>query len=309
MIERPITPPRPVNVSELIPELARYARHTTRLHPRRGTPTVEQSSIGAPMLWPNNEPWPTCTTPWWFWDLDVPGSQPEGEHPHRVANPMVPVLQLFAVDAPSIQYPPGTNLLQILWCPVYHVHLPGQDDAYAPATVVKWRDAAELPATTWTPPTPIDAEEQSIPGPCNLYPEQVVEYPTDLPDHLWNQIAELDDDGWRNSRSWGQDGAELSYQYDLSVAPGTKVGGWPRWHAFDPYPMPCAECGQQLDLLVSFGSVEHGDGNGQWDSPDLVAIDTDYGSTTGLTLGRGGDLQIFYCSANPRHPIHTHVQG
>ena len=54
------TPPRP-DVVAAVPELAAYARIATRLHPRPGTPGVGDSSIGGPLLWPAEEPWPVCT--------------------------------------------------------------------------------------------------------------------------------------------------------------------------------------------------------------------------------------------------------
>ncbi|MFD0555919.1 hypothetical protein ACFQ3B_02520 [Stackebrandtia endophytica] len=44
----------------LFPELAEYARSAVRLHPRWGDPGIEQSSIGGPVRWPADEPWPTC---------------------------------------------------------------------------------------------------------------------------------------------------------------------------------------------------------------------------------------------------------
>ncbi|MGW6154368.1 hypothetical protein ACWFRM_14745 [Streptomyces sp. NPDC055144] len=55
------TPPRPVDVEALFPELGALRRSATRLHPRPGTPTVHDSSVGGPMLWPAGEPWPVCT--------------------------------------------------------------------------------------------------------------------------------------------------------------------------------------------------------------------------------------------------------
>jgi len=45
------------------PELARYGRTATRLHPRPGLPSAQQSSVGGPLLWPGDEAWPTCTLP------------------------------------------------------------------------------------------------------------------------------------------------------------------------------------------------------------------------------------------------------
>ncbi|MGW2304592.1 hypothetical protein [Streptomyces sp. NPDC001809] len=55
------TPPRPLDVEALFPELAAHRGTTTRLHPRPGRPGVSESSVGGPMLWPADEPWPVCT--------------------------------------------------------------------------------------------------------------------------------------------------------------------------------------------------------------------------------------------------------
>lgn len=54
------TPPRPVEVSAVFPELASWARPAIRLHPRPGSPSVRESSVGGPLLWPAVEPWPHC---------------------------------------------------------------------------------------------------------------------------------------------------------------------------------------------------------------------------------------------------------
>ncbi|MGW4895846.1 hypothetical protein ACWEQL_26850 [Kitasatospora sp. NPDC004240] len=57
------TPARPVEVVDLFPELAVYAKSATRLHPRRGVPRAGASSVAGPMLWPAAERWPTCRLP------------------------------------------------------------------------------------------------------------------------------------------------------------------------------------------------------------------------------------------------------
>jgi hypothetical protein len=54
------TPPRPVDIAAVFPEIASLARTATRLHPRPGTPGVRDSSVGGPLLWPSGEPWPVC---------------------------------------------------------------------------------------------------------------------------------------------------------------------------------------------------------------------------------------------------------
>ncbi|MEN4422605.1 hypothetical protein [Mycobacteroides chelonae] len=295
VVSQPMTPPRPVDVTAFVPELAELTQVTTRLHPRPGTPRDHKSSIGGPMLWPDGEPWPTCVTPWYS------GNGATGWQPHGTPNPLVPVLQLFAADTPTVHFPVGSDLLQLLWCPALHRDLPGQRDAYAPAVTMIWRNSADLTAAYCVPPDQIDFEDELIPVPCTLHPEQVVEYRQELGEELWEKIRDLDERGWN--------GTSLQYRYDLSVAPGTKAGGWARWHALDPYPMPCADCGEQLNLLISFDTCERDDGAGSWDAIDAAERNLDLGNITGLTLGRGGDLQIFSCPANPRHQHHVLVQG
>lgn len=60
---RHTTPPRPFDVAVLFPQLAPLARTATRLHPRPGSPTPHDSSVGGPLLWPADEPWPHCDAP------------------------------------------------------------------------------------------------------------------------------------------------------------------------------------------------------------------------------------------------------
>jgi len=105
------TPPCPVAVEVVFPELAPLAVETVRLHPRAGEPGGRDSPVGGPLLWPAEEPWPTC---------------PEhGYHEHDIAEavPFVAVVQVFRADAPGTPFPPNTDVLQVLWCPNGHDHL------------------------------------------------------------------------------------------------------------------------------------------------------------------------------------------
>ncbi|MEV4337727.1 hypothetical protein [Streptomyces sp. NPDC049590] len=54
------TPPRPLDITVPFPELAPLARTAVRLHPRAGTSTPADSSLGGPLLWPAGEAWPGC---------------------------------------------------------------------------------------------------------------------------------------------------------------------------------------------------------------------------------------------------------
>ena len=51
---------------------------------------------------------------------------------------MLAAAQLYAHDIPDFAGPPGTDLLQVLWCPFDHGELG------LPAVVLKWRRAADV---------------------------------------------------------------------------------------------------------------------------------------------------------------------
>jgi hypothetical protein len=54
------TPARPFDAEALFPGLAALRGTTTRLHPQPSRPDFSASSVGGPMLWPADEPWPVC---------------------------------------------------------------------------------------------------------------------------------------------------------------------------------------------------------------------------------------------------------
>lgn len=201
------TPPSPVDMPELFPALMSYARTTVRLHPRQGAPTAAQSSVGGPLLWPADEPWPTCA-----------GTNLE-DHlefaPGPAEVPLVPVMQVFADDVPELRFPSGADVLQVLWCPFDHE--PWGD----PRPELRWRRRAEIGPTLDPMPVPDqDANPEFVPNPCVIDPETLTEYPTyDLPRDVWTQIRDVVEQveattGWQ-------------YDTDLAVASGIKIGGYP----------------------------------------------------------------------------------
>lgn len=176
---RPLAP-IPFDVESVFSELAGTARAVTLLYPRAGQPGPGDSSIGGPLLWPAGEPWPMCAEPDHYKPLDAPVG------PDPVA--MVPVVQLYARDVPDLVFPAGTDLLQILWCPLVH-----EDDQYAANPRLHWRNTALTAADVadGQPPRPHTAEEDYLPRPCTVSPTPAVEYPNwDLPDELSEQLGE-----------------------------------------------------------------------------------------------------------------------
>ncbi|MGW6908269.1 hypothetical protein [Streptomyces sp. NPDC054940] len=210
MKSTPTTPPRPFDVTAVFPQLAPLARTATRLHPRPGSPSPQDSSIGGPLLWPADEPWPHCEGPHVVDGINpalspadvrlerqilaaqrvrsltdqeqqaLLGIRPPRRGPAWLAvapyeGPiaMLPVAQLYARDVPDLHAPEGADLLQVLWCPFDHPIMP--------RTALFWRDAATVTAILTTPPEPPAMQfDNYLPEPCLLNPEQV----TDYPDHL-----------------------------------------------------------------------------------------------------------------------------
>ncbi|MEV1119333.1 hypothetical protein AB0I91_30135 [Actinosynnema sp. NPDC049800] len=322
------TPPRPVDVAALLPRLAPLARTATRLHPRPGEPTSADSSIGGPLLWPAGEPWPTCAEhagPT-LYGATVPDvvarrrilaqawarPRPDGadlltEEEEVVVDrvdsgaeiaqdgptPMVPVAQLHARDVPGLPRPDGADLLQVLWCPFDH-----EDDGYLPSTVLRWRVAADVTDPLTDPPRPAAVEEHYLPQPCVLDPEEVTEYPArlSLPEDLAEQV-----------KAWeGPD-----YQFDLSVAPGCKVGGHAPWSVTDPFPMSCPDCGADVRPLLTLDSAEWG-GETSWRPFEDTAADPQpfpaANEPTLLMIGRGYKLQFYSCTASPAHQHIANMQ-
>lgn len=201
------TPPRPLDITAVVPQLAPLARTATRLHPRPGSPTVHDSSVGGPLLWPADEPWPHCEEPHDRHTsskvlspddvrllrrnhaaiaarrhLGRPASRPTPEEladEKRVLQgrpwpegpiPLLPVAQLYARDVDLPGASDGSDLLQVLWCPFNH--------SGHPRTALFRRSAATVTDVLDTPPEPPAIQSQNyLPEPCLLTPERITEYP------------------------------------------------------------------------------------------------------------------------------------
>ncbi|MEV5549739.1 hypothetical protein AB0L35_27005 [Streptomyces sp. NPDC052309] len=293
------TPPRPFDVTALFPQLAPLARTATRLHPRPGSPTVHDSSVGGPLLWPADEPWPHCDEPHdrhaspvvhspddvrtlrrdlaaaterLRLDPGAPETTPEErENWERIKAgrpwfdgpiPLLPVAQLYARDVP-FPCPPDADLLQVLWCPFDHAE-------YAhPRTALFWRSTAGVTDVLDAPPEPpVIQSAHYLPEPCLLSPEQVTEYPhpRELDKELRDQLDDFS--RWESIdparyNAYAYDPGEL-YLNNLSTAPGWKTGGWTRWDPTDPVDRSCPECGTEEVPLLTIASSEWDGGSGTW---------------------------------------------
>ncbi|GGL22637.1 hypothetical protein [Planomonospora parontospora] len=312
------TPDPPIDLTQLFPELRAYARTAVRLHPRPGKPTMHDSHIGAPLIWPVAEPWPSCdqTLQMPAAPFGEPGWADWGDRVPETSTPMVGVAQFYARDIPEIPFPEGVDLLQVLWCPNEHE----LDDIRGPAPLLVWRSTADLTDVLTEPPMRHHATPDSLPGapaadlsredylprPCVLHPERVTEYPDneELPEQVRTALNEWDDQA-----------GDGSYQYLLSMAPGCKIGGWESWHLTDMYPLPCTVCGTETEPLLKLDSSEWDGGSEprwrpweerhlEWGTPECEETV----EPTTLALGRSGALTIFLCPRSTEHGYRLTIQ-
>jgi hypothetical protein len=223
-------------------------------------------------------------------------SRPEPE-----PTPLVAVAQLRAADVPTLDPPPGTDLLQVLWCPNDH----DVEGGLAPAATLRWRAESTLPARPGEPPPkPAVSEARYLPHPCVLEPEQVVEYPwwQDLPAALGYPVHAWDDEhGGR-------------YHRQLATAPGWKVGGWPAWPTTDAVALLCTGCGARMAHLLQIDSGEWGD-PARWQPRQErglrpgTAAHTAATEPTGVIVGQCGMYRIFRCPSCPgRASVRVNLQ-
>ncbi|MFI1191048.1 hypothetical protein [Streptomyces californicus] len=334
------TPPRPFDIAALFPPLAPLARTATRLHPRPGAPTVHDSSVGGPLLWPAGEPWPHCAgphdrhaAPVIFSPQDIrllrrdlataterlrlDPAAPEATTEER-ANwerikagrpwfdgpvPLLPVAQFHARDIPFPR-PPGKDLLQVLWCPFDH-------EEYAhPRTELFWRDSAAVTDVLDAPPEPPVVQfDFYLPEPCLLSPEQVTEFPhpRELEDEIRDQLADArrwEAIGPARYGSYSTDVGEL-YLGNLSTAPGWKTGGWTGWEVGDPGDRPCAACGTQAAPFLTIASSEWDAISESWvpaEDPAAHPLGAQDGNFTLIDIAGGNKLQLYVCPTDPSHP-------
>jgi len=210
-----------------------------------------------------------------LWPSDEPWpecSLPDvGSADGKPATAMVPVAQIFRRDMPGPWWPADLDLLQILWCPNEHWDPPPPQDDVSPVIEVRWRRTADVTSRLAIQPSPSRYDEDGyLPQACAITAEHVTDFPfwEELPPELRPRLEEL-------VRETG-DGGDV-----ITRLAGWKLGGWPTWHLTNPTTFPCGECASDMRLLFT------------------VASDNE----TGVVVGRFGDLRIFACPADHRHPF------
>lgn len=335
----PTTPPRPLDVAAELPDLAALARTATRLHPRPGAPTVHDSSVGGPLLWPADEPWSTYTPTYRPYGplttladirtrrdiLTVAWARPRGPRENLLTEreqevisrisagyspellpegplPLIPVAQFYARDVPGLPCPEGTDMLQVLWAPFEEI------EGCSEAVQLRWRLSSDVREAMVESPEPVYVDQsEHVPAPCVLHPERVREFP---PIHVLNDEQE-------KSLRVLVEGRSVDYWSDLSVAPGWKLGGWPAHFTFrdpaDSDELQCGECGGPVGALLTVDSSEWDGASGSWrpveDGEDKARNPyRNAHDPTLVTIGRGYTLQIYNCVSTPSHLPRTIMQ-
>jgi hypothetical protein len=237
----------------------------------------------------------------------------------------VGILQLTATDVPELGFRPGSNLFQLLWCPLDH------EPNFMPSPLIHWRGTDEIKAVLPSIPSVVLSEEQTnnvggwfVPEACELHPERVVEFPPHQELSAaaqrrlaeWNLSLDADlTDRLQEYRFWDPP-AEWLYIAELSVTTGTKVGGYVSWIQYPE--TPTCKCGRPSEHLLTIASLEPiadrrwgpiedpearigRDGIGYEEMLSLRHV-------SGLEIGDGGDMYFFICRHCPEWPIDAVMQ-
>ncbi|MER5629107.1 hypothetical protein [Streptomyces nitrosporeus] len=208
------------------------------------------------------------------------------------------VAQLYVRDVPALRPPGRSDLLQVLWCPSEH------PPEYKPSTELFWRTASDVGTVLDSPPKPAEADDNYIPEPCVLAPEQVTEYPNflELDEELQQQLSDWS--VWQASGAAIDNSYEIApqefYMNELSEAPGWKVGGWAPWGLTDPITRFCINCGAAMNPLLTIASDECRDYRRSWvpyEDQHIAVVDDDKVSNPpGVQVSGGNHLQLYACS-------------
>jgi len=171
----------PFDLSERFPILKPKVSIALHPEPVSNPLPVTASKIGGHFYWPVAEEWPNCLRPHYDFDSDDSGdgSSDGGLLLEDLSiHYMKPVIQLKKEDVPSVKFPPGKDLFQMLWCTGCH------EDNHDPDVVepmVYWRkmnSKEKLRDSNETASPSDNGETVAMRMECSISPEYIVEYPS-----------------------------------------------------------------------------------------------------------------------------------
>ncbi|WP_240981806.1 MULTISPECIES: hypothetical protein [unclassified Streptomyces] len=203
--------------------------------------------------------------------------------------------------------------MQLFRCP--RAHRPHLERAY----LLRWRCAVDAERAerllTEPPGVPLLRWDDELPEACVLHPEEVDTYPWAEEDALPAPLIALID-AWEDAQAAELGPDAPTYQGDLSIPPGWRVGGCPGWASTGPMAVDCTSCATPtptpMRLLLTAGGDEADAGSHSWmpledrDPPQRgrasVLSDPSLTRPTRLRFGRDRDLHVFTCPTAPEHP-------
>jgi hypothetical protein len=297
------------NVLEVLPELAGMVKTTTRIHPRRGeVQDIAGSKIGGKFLWPANEKWPTMPSkrPKHWVDFDYEWSF-KWDFPDGTEIELTPVLQINQKDAKDFPFPKGTDLFQLFWLPLDIDKRP----YFCPPHVV-WRSTKNLGEALSDMPFSPHVNPNYVPNPCYLTFESVEEYPDiedlndEQQDRLSNWVHSLHPEV-KASDSDEFESIDAIYQFELSVCPSSKLGGYVGWIQAPEW--PDCDCGHRMEHLLTLTDCEVDAGTWiRWlplEDRELYKDRTFYSELVNApnwSLG-GGSMYYFVCRHCENWPV------
>ncbi|MEU8074861.1 hypothetical protein AB0B31_05375 [Catellatospora citrea] len=337
------TPALPADALAALPGLAAFGRTATRLHPRPGTVTAQDSHVGGPLRWPADEPWPVCEHPHLV-NEEVPLPQElldrlavaqQGRTQHNIITDEEAVLheELAALVGPGfagwgsrggptvgfryVPRPHGNPMLavaQLRATDVPDLPTPGGADLLQ----VLWCpfEHVQDDEGVWGPTMRLVwRREADVTGPLATAPDSAVGedhyvprpcrlHPEQIVEYPYPQ--ELPEPLRDQAKNWPGD------YVNIFMAPGWKVGGYAKWQLSDLLPTPCRVCAGPTRLLLVIDSGES-NATPRWQPVEEAGADPrtlgyDADEPTGVVVGRWGALRVFVCPTCPGAPFRLDQQ-
>jgi predicted DNA-binding WGR domain protein len=233
----PIGPP-PLDALKICPSLRSKRSVATLIRSARsGSLAPSASKIGGRFYWPEREPWPRC---------------------RRHNDFLVGVLQIARDDFPTLPFPSGSDIFQLLWCTHYEPRA-----EFHPKLL--FRTVSAVPLLERIPAPNL---RENVPRSCAIFPEKVQELPA------FNRLS-------RQERLALEE-VEGVYTGACSVGWSSKVGGHVAWIQ-DPQILLCT-CGRRMQHYLTLASAQRKQGQERWGM-----------ERTGLWIRGSGALYVFVC--------------
>jgi predicted DNA-binding WGR domain protein len=233
----PIRPP-PLDALKICPSLkSKRSAATLMRSVRSGSLSPSASKIGGRFYWPAREPWPRC---------------------RRHKDFLVGVLQIARADFPTLPFPSGSDIFQLLWCTHYEARA-----EFHPKMV--FRTVSTIPLLERIPAPNLD---ENVPRSCAIFAENVQELPA------FDRLS-------RKERLALEE-VEGVYTDACSVGWSSKVGGHVAWIQ-DPR-VPVCTCGRRMRHYLTLASAQRKQGQVRWGT-----------ERTGLWIRGSGSLYVFVC--------------